>query len=349
MKRPFIEEDLKYISSLSLPWADLENKNILITGATGFIASFITETILHLNNNSKNTSKVFALVQNRDKAMKRFNPYLGRKDLEFIVQDVCDPVKIKEDVHYLIHTASYASPKYYGTDPVATLMPNVVGTYNLLELARKKKPECFLFFSSGEVYGELENEKLPNKETAYGYIDPMNIRSCYAESKRMGENMCACWKYQYDINTRVIRIFHTFGPGIPLGDGRVFSDFVSDIINKRDIVLNSDGSAKRTFCYLADAISAIFHILLKGENGEAYNMGNNRNEISILELAHLLVRLFPEFNLKVIQKESSAPKGYIKSKIIRACPDTSKLETLGWKPKFGLEEGFKRTIMSFLS
>lgn len=348
MRNSVVAEDLEFITKADVPWDRLEGKNILISGAGGFLPAYLVETILFLNETRfKNKAKVFALVRNLEKATKRFKHYQGRDDLIFIVQDVCQPVHINEDVHYIIHAASHASPKYYGLDPVGTLSANTIGTRNLLELAVAKKIGGFLFFSSGEIYGEVPQEKLPIKEDVYGSLDPLSIRSCYMEGKRAGEAMCAAWWRQYAVPAKIVRIFHTYGPGMDLNDGRVFADFVSDIVNNRDIRMRSDGLTRRPFCYIADATIAFFTVLLKGLSGEAYNVSNDRAEISVADLAHLLVNLCPEKKIKV-QKEDLKTEGYVPGKIIRNLPDISKISALGWQPNFSLEQGFSRTVRSFV-
>jgi UDP-glucuronate decarboxylase len=232
-------------------------------------------------------------------------------------------------------------------DPVGTLNANVLGTINLIKLAQHHKVESFLYFSSGEVYGEVKAEDVPIKEDTFGYINPALVRSCYGESKRMGENICVSYFTQYGVNAKMVRPFHTYGPGMLLDDGRVFADFVSNIVNKQNIVLNSDGSARRAFCYLTDATIGFLTILLNGENGEAYNMGNPHEEYSILELAKILVNAYPEFKLEVTLN-TTTNTDYLKSTITRNSPNIEKLKKLNWNPTVTVEEGFKRTISSFL-
>jgi UDP-glucuronate decarboxylase len=347
MRNCIIEEDLKFIINTHNPWKNLEGKNILISGANGFIPSGMVETILFLNETKfENKSTIIGLVRNEARATKRFNYYRDRDELNFLVQDICNPIDIEGEVDFIIHAASQASPKFYNIDPVGTLCPNVIGTYHLLELARKKEVEKFLFFSSGEVYGEVKADKIPTKEDDYGYLDPTDIRSCYAESKRMGENMCVSWFKQYGVPAKIVRPFHTYGPGMNLNDGRVFADFVSNIVNQQNIIMKSNGKAIRTFCYLADAITGFFTVLLKGQDGESYNVSNDNGVISIISLAEKLVKLFPEYNLKVIEEKRQDPN-YLESKITKNCPDISKIRSLGWEPHYSIEKGFKRTIESF--
>jgi UDP-glucuronate decarboxylase len=310
----------------------------------------MVETVLYLNErqNQAHPTTVIALVRNRERALERFSRYSGRADLHFLVQDVCQPAEIAGEIHFIIHAASQASPKFFGSDPVGTLSANVVGTLHLLNLARERRPEALLFFSSGEVYGRLDSSQVPTKEDVYGYVDPTDVRSCYAESKRLGETMCVAWAQQYGVPARIARPFHTYGPGMRLDDGRVFADFVADVVNHRNIVMKSDGSARRAFCYLADAVLGFFTVLFKGAVGQAYNVGNDRGELSVLDLARLLVSLHPGKPLEVIHDEAAKSPDYLKSQIPRNCPDISKIRRLGWAPTVSVEEGFKRTIQSFL-
>ncbi len=345
---PIVKEDLEYIISVKIPWDVLEGKNILISGANGFLPAYMIETILFLNDNRfKNKAKIFALARNKERVLARFSGYGRRKDITFIIQDVCTSLKISKKMDFIIHAASQASPKFYGVDPVGTILANTMGTANLLSLAARHKIQGFMFFSSGEVYGEVGADKMPIKEDFYGLVDPTLIRSCYAEGKRAGENMCVSWSHQYGVPVKIIRPFHTYGPGMRLDDGRVFADFVSDIVNGRDIIMKSDGSAVRAFCYLADAVVGFFTVLLNGENAQAYNVGNEQGEISIKDLAFMLVDLFPEKELKVKFDIQLQQEDYLKSIISRHCPDTVKLRSLGWQPRHSLKEGFKRTVGSF--
>jgi len=344
-----IEEDIKRILNAELPWHEFSDKVILITGANGFLPAYMVETLLALKKFiGVGPSKIVCLVRDIHTAQKRFAQYKDRNDLEWVVQDVCEPLKIEHKIDYMIHAASQASPKYFGKDPVGTLSANVFGTANMLNLATKNNVKGFLFFSSSEVYGHVAHTQTPLTENSYGHIDPLDVRSCYAESKRMGETMCIAWMHQYGVPVKIARIFHTYGPGMKLDDGRVFADFVSAVVQGSDIALHSDGQAVRAFCYLTDATSAFFTLILKGETGQAYNVGNDQAEIRIMYLASLLVSLYPERKLKVSKQDESAMAGYLKSPFNRHVPDINKIKQLGWHPQIDLHEGFRRTIGSFL-
>ena len=342
-----INEDLERIVSADLNWKQFENKTILISGANGFLPAYMVETLLFLTQKGiVSDLKVLALVRNKEKAEKRFSHLLNDKHLQFIIQDVCTPLHLEYPAHFIIHAASQASPKYYGTDPVGTLNANITGTLNLCNFAKNNPVESFLYFSSGEVYGKVDDTVEFVSETDYGYLDPMNVRSCYGESKRAGETICVSYMHQYGLPFKAVRPAHTYGPGMDLNDGRVFADFVRDIVNNKDIVMSSDGSASRAFCYLSDATIAFFKILLQGKNGEAYNMANSVCEITILELAEKLINLFPEKKLRVIRKNELAD-GYMVSKNTRNSMSIEKLKQLNWMPTVNIENGFYRTILSY--
>ncbi len=347
MRNPVIQEDTAAIVRAPLPWEELRGSTVLISGAGGFLPASMVETLLFLNESRSFDITILALVRNVERAKARFPHAAGRKDLHFLVQDVIDPVQYDGPVHYVVHAASQASPKYFGIDPAGTLLANTQGTLQMLTLARRAAARRFLFFSSGEVYGIVDPSAMPIREDAYGYVDPTNVRSCYAEGKRAGETMCVAFQQQYGVPATIVRPFHTYGPGMRLDDGRVFADFVRDIVENRDILMKSDGRAIRPFCYLADATAGFFTVLLRGVPGQAYNIGNDRAEISIADLAETLVRIVPERNLRVIRQQADRGRAYLESPISRNCPDISKVRALGWEPTTTIEDGFLRTIRSF--
>jgi UDP-glucuronate decarboxylase len=340
-------EDLEAIRNSTIDWQRFAGKTVLITGANGFLPAYMVETLLYVAERSGMDIRVVGLVRNLAKAKKRFAEYAGNANLSFIEQDVSTPVELPGKIDFIVHAASQASPKYYGTDPVGTLSANVFGTLNLMNLAREKKIESFLYFSSGEVYGQIDNEHNPVKENYYGYLDPMQVRACYGESKRMGENICVSYHKQYGINAKVVRPFHTYGPGMALDDGRVYADFVADILARRNIEMKSDGSARRAFCYLKDATIGFFTVLLNGTPGEAYNVGNPNEEHSILDLAKTVVQL-SDAGLQVVKVATNDDTQYLKSPLLRNTPNVDKLLTLGWHPQTTIAVGFKRTIDSYL-
>jgi len=346
MRHPVVAQDLADVAGRSLPFSELAGASVLITGAAGFLPAYVAETLLFLNETRGLGATVVGLVRDPAKARRRFAHYRGRRDLKLVRQDAGAPLARGLPADFVIHAASQASPRFYRSDPAGTLAPNVLGTWRLLELARRRRTRGFLFFSSSEVYGEVAACRGPVAETDWGPLDPLSERACYAEGKRAGEALCGAWRRQHGVAARVVRLFHTYGPGMPLGDGRVFCDFVADLLRGRRIVVKGDGRAVRSFSYLADSVAGVFTVLLKGSAGEAYNVGQDRAALSVDRFARLLVRLFPERRLRVVRRQSagSEPPGGAPRRIV---PDLSRLRRLGWRPHFSLEDGLRRTVESF--
>ncbi len=345
---PVIAEDVERILAAPLPWTDLHGSTVLVSGASGFLPAYMVETLAGLNRRGARI-RIVGLVRSRERALARLS-HLIDAGLELIEHDVSTtPPADLPAADYIVHAASQASPRFYGSDPVGTLEANTNGTSHLLRHASQGKTRSFLFFSSGEVYGVPVDGSRRLAETDYGYLDPATVRACYGESKRMGETLCVSWAHQFGVPARIVRPFHTYGPGMSLTDGRVFADFVADVVARRNVVLKSDGLAMRPFCYLADATLGFFTALLCGEVGKAYNVGNPDAEISIRDLARLVAGLFPELGLKAEMTDlaSAPPAGYLQSQVHRSTPDIARMNSLGWRPATGLEQGFRRTIQSF--
>lgn len=326
----------------------LKNKSVLITGATGMLATYITYILMALNEKQNYNIKVFALVRNEKTAKQKYENFLQNLDFHLVVQDVIEEIKMMDNIDYIIHAAGSASPHFIVNDPVGIIKANTLGTINVMELAKKCNSKKVLYMSTREVYGKVDDDISEITEDMVGKLDQMDSRSCYPESKRMGENICKSYYLQYGIPFNNVRIAHSYGPGMTIAnDGRVMSDFINCVVNHQDITLNSDGTAKRAFCYINDCITAIFMVLLNGENGESYNIANETEEMPIKDVALLLTNLFPEKNLKVTYLDSKKVRREGYSKIERVKLSTKKLENLGWRPTIKLEEGVRRTVKSF--
>lgn len=340
-----LEEDFRQICASNIDWNQFANANILITGANGFLPAYMAKTLLKLNYTvlAGKPCKVLALVRNDYHAKIAFKEFLSDKNLTFIVQDVTQEINICRPLDFIIHAASPASPKFYKNAPLSVIMSNVLGTINTLNVALKNPIRSFLYFSSAEVYGEYKGKI---DENSYGFVDPINLRSCYAESKRMGENICVSYGAQYNVPVKIVRPFHTYGPGMKLDDGRVFADFVRSVVCGEDIVLTSNGEAKRSFLYLADATIAYFLILTKGVNNEAYNVANDQAIVSIKELAQMIVGLFPDKKISILYKKAS--ESYLRSPIVSYDVDISKIKALGFNAGTSIKYGFTKTIRSYL-
>jgi UDP-glucuronate decarboxylase len=339
-----IEKDAVYIAKYDLPWELFRNCTFLISGASGLLASYIIQALMMLNNVKNYNIKIIALVRNSAKANKKFYNHLKNKNFTIIEMDICKQFIINEKIDYIIHAASNADPRHFFTDPVGTFKANCLGTINLLELAKKNQAE-FLYFSSGEVYGDIfQRKEGAIFENDYGFVNIDEIRNCYAEGKRVGEMLCQSYLKQYGVNYKIVRPSHTYGPGFALDDSRAFANFTNSVLNDRDIVLNSDGKAMRSFLYIADATLAYFTIILKGEKGQAYNVGGEY-EISIFDLASIIIKasgkdLKVKFSEGVFAASSAAKHGLL---------SVDKLKKLGWKPSTNEIEGFKKTIEYYKS
>jgi nucleoside-diphosphate-sugar epimerase len=342
-RNKIIQEDLQKIINNDLDWSRFNNSTFLITGACGMLASYIVFTLMYLNKENVDANiKVIGICRNKDKAKKKFISIMDHPMFSIVYQDIESKIDIDQKIDYIVHAASLTNAQHYAINPVGVISLNVFGTKNLLEFARKKNVRGFLYFSSGDVSGVVDKELID--EGDYGYLDPTDIKNCYSESKRISENMCQCWNYQYDVPTYIVRPDHTYGPTMDLeNDDRVFAQFVSDVINNRDIVVRSDGSAERTFCYIADATEGFFRVLINGSAGGVYNISNNNAHISIRGLAEILVSLFPERCLSVVYKDRKRVE--YKDKI-RPILSTEKIKQLGYSPFFSIKEGFRRTINS---
>lgn len=344
MLNKIILEDLQYITNQALEWEQFKNKTVLISGASGFLASYMIETLLYLNEIKQLNIKVIGLVRNIEAANLKYKHHKFNMNFLLIKQDVCKEFRLGYKVDYIFHMASNATPKLFTSDPVGTILPNVVGTINLLNLAKENNIKTFLYFSTSGVYGNIDRS-IPLLENDFGGLDPIDVSSCYLESKKMGENICVSYMQQFNITIKIVRPSINYGPGVDLNDGRSYADFINSIVNKKDIILTSDGQTYRNFCYVADTILGFFIVLLKGNNGEAYNVATEE-EIKIIDLANLLTqKLYPELNLKVIIDKSFT--NYLRKEFTRTAMNIDKIKKLGWNTNYNVEEGFKRTIDSY--
>lgn len=339
-----IDEDIARILSGDLPWETFRNKTVLVTGAGGMIPSYVVYTLLGLNDSRNMGIHVLALVRNEAKARRIFGGILEREDLCLIAQDVTTPFDVDGPVDYIIHGASSARPSEHKAAPTSTIRANLVGTFNLLDLAVRKGSKGFVLMSSSEVYGTVGSDIEAISETDYGYLDCLNPRSCYSEGKRAAETICASFKAEHNIDCRIVRFAHIYGPGLGLNDGRVQADFAANVFRCENIVMKSDGSSKRAYTYVADAVSGLFYALLKGDE-TAYNVADSENVISIRQLAEAFIASSPEKDLQLVIDIPPSQAGlYNPAKFIGL--DNSKIKALGWSPKVGIAEGTRRMVES---
>ena len=352
-----VSDDLDYLVREGREeFAQLAGKRVLIAGGAGFLGYYLVQAPLHWNKVNPTLAPISVIVL--DSFIRGVPSWLtalqGDPHLRLLRHDITNPLPAElGDVEFVIHAASIASPIYYRKYPIETMDANVNGLRFLLEycLTQKRQGhpiEGVLFYSSSEIYGDPTPENIPTPETYRGHVSCTGPRACYDESKRYGETLCVNFARQHDLPIKVARPFNNYGPGLKISDGRVIPDFARNILDGRDLVMLSDGSAKRTFCYVADAVLGYYKILVKGRAGEAYNIGVETPEISMTALASRAVALGSElfgYKGQVIHQQS-ADKDYIVDNPVRRCPVITKARTeLGFNPQILIDEGLRRSLL----
>lgn len=341
MFNKIIDEDINQIIEENNELKQLYNQTVLVTGATGLIGSYFVNTLVKLNEEYNANIKILPLIRNLSKLNKEI---INKNYVYPIVQDITKPIKYDDNVDYIIHAASPASPPLMREKPVETNLANTVGTANTLIFAKEHNTKKFLFISSREVYGQNISNQKYFKEDDIGLINQLIPRNSYAESKKAAENMCLGFKEEYGLDTKIVRLGQTFGPGMNINGGMVHTEFLKMLLNNEDIVLKSDGSSLRTYTYISDAISAMFKIILESKD-IVYNAVNNENEITIKELAETIVNLDSEKKSKLVFDIEEEKEGYDYA-TFKFCLISSEkiINELNWNPKYSIDDGLKRTI-----
>lgn len=342
----YFEEDINLLIKNCLCLKALKNKTILVTGATGLVGSTLVKTILEYASFTRSNIKVIALGRNKEKMMNMFEKYINDNNFCLLVGDVNSKIKIEENIDYIVHTAAVTKSKVLKNYPVETALTAVLGTKNILDLASEKHIEGMVYLSSMEAYGTFK-ESLTVKEEMLGYIDLKNVRNGYAESKRMCEFLCNAYFMEYNVPVKSARLAQTFGAGVPLDDTRIFASIARNVINKENVVLHTKGLSEANYCYISDTINAILTILIKGINGETYNIANEACHTTICDMANMVCETIANGNIKVVFDipEDVSVNGY--------APDTKmklsseKLRDLGWEPQYDLKESYQRLILSY--
>ena len=327
-------EDLKYAAGDAAKW--LQGKRVLVTGATGLIGSFLVEALL----SQAADVQVYAAGRSEAGMKKRFGDLMGDPRFHYVPYDATRPVSFDFDADCIVHAACSAHPLAYAKDPVGTMQANLLGVMNLLEYLRERPGGRLVFLSTGEIYGE--NPGLPEgfSEIDHGYIDSMKPRSCYPESKRAAETLCASYALQYGIQAVVARLCHVYGPTFTGTNSRADAQFLRNALEHQDIVMKSEGAQVRSWCYVADAVNALLLLLRKGEAGQAYNVAG-RATASIREYAQTLAEL-GDVSLRFDIPPAAEKAGY--TQVTRAVLNPAKLEALGWQARYDLRTGLAHTL-----
>jgi|SRR3989344_468004 len=342
---PIIEEDIKSIvSEIRKDIFQLEGKNILITGASGMLPSYLVHTVIYLNAHLfKKPAQLYLVIRNNLKFGKN-------KNIHYVKMDISKKSPKIKNIHYVIHAASKAAPKLYRDNKIDTLNTNILGLYNLLSICNKNL-KSFLFFSSGEIYGN-PSENINVDENYKGITDHLNERSCYVEGKKAAETICMNYFWEKNLPVKIVRIFHTFGPGLNLNDGRVFSDFINFGLENKNITIKGCPNMKRALLYVGDATIMFLKILLSDKNGEVYNIGSDKNIVSVNKFAEIVCKCFNKHyknKIRVIIDNKNTMEYYKNAvKIIK--PNIDKfIKDFNYKPNTGIEKAVMNTITYYLS
>jgi nucleoside-diphosphate-sugar epimerase len=352
-----VVKDLNYISQQAgEELRAMGGKRLLVTGGAGFLGHYLVQSVTHFNRNFSGGKPInVTVVDNFSRGVPAWLTKLQDDNaLRLMRHDMREPLPAGlGEFEFIVHAASIASPTYYRRDPIGTMDANVNGLRNLLDLFLKQKQSGkeasgFLFFSSSEIYGDPDPANIPTREDYRGYVSCTGPRACYDEAKRYGETLCVNFFRQHGLPVKAARPFNNYGPGLKITDGRVIPDFASDVFAGRDIVMLSNGSPKRTFCYVADSVTGYIKVLVKGHGGEGYNIGTETPEISMRQLAEKIAGVSKElfgYTGQVITKPSS-DKDYLIDNPNRRCPVIEKARThLNFNPTIELDEGLRRSMI----
>ena len=322
----------------------LTGSKFLITGATGMIASVIIDILMYYNNTIIDSSKgihIIAVSRNEAKARERFAAYWDSGFFTYLSQDISQSLPELGDVDYILHAASNTHPQVYATDPIGTITANVTGTYELLSYAAEHHCRRFLCFSSVEIYGENRKDVDKFDESYLGYIDCNTVRAGYPESKRLSESLCNAFAAQKGQDFVIGRFSRVYGPTMGQEDSKAIAQFIRRAAAGEDIVLKSEGNQLYSYTYVVDAAAAALYLLLYGKSGEAYNVADEKSEITLKELAQILAAAAGS---KVIFELPDVVERAGYSTATKALLDTGKITALGWRASTPIKEGLEKTV-----
>lgn len=348
IKNPIVAEDIESIvKNTDLDWNKFYGKSVAVTGATGLLGRLTVMAFVQANRCLDLNMKILAFVRNLDKAKAVYGEDVC-DELEFVIQDILEPVASNIHADYLIHGASVTTSKLMVDNPVETILTAIEGTKNMMDFAVRCKMEGVVYLSSMEAYGIIEASHGEVFENDLGFIDPLNVRSSYSEGKRMVECLCASYASQYGVNVKIARLAQTFGAGIDKNENRVFAQFARSVIKNENIILHTKGDKANCYCYTSDAVSGLLTLLLKGDAGQAYNVANMDTFCSIKEMAEIFVQEGKNSTSKLVFDipEDISKFGYAPISIMKL--NSEKIMSLGWKPLYNMSCMAQRLMKSMV-
>jgi len=343
-----LEDARRICSELIDVLKPLSGSTLLVTGGSGFVCSYLLDVLAVLNDEFLDRPCRVVSIDNLRTGLPERTAHLeSRRDFHFVNHDLSHPFAIDESVDRIIHGAGIASPTFYRRFPLETIDVNVTGTRSMLDLAREKAARSILYISTSEIYGDPDAAHIPTSEDYRGSVSCTGPRACYDESKRLAETLCATYFRLHATPVKVVRPFNVYGPGQRLDDKRVIPDLMSCALERRPIVLLSDGKATRSFCYISDFIRGLLYVLMSDADGEPFNVGSDEREISMRDLAVLMDEIAGPPSIGV-EFRASADRDYTVDNPQRRAPDLTKLRSwFPWQPKVSLAEGLQRTLGSY--
>lgn len=345
------KEDLQTLLSQDILWEKLSGKTVMISGATGMIGKCIIDLLMLRNRQTEceNPCKenieapvtVVALSRNEKRAQERFGEYWNMDTFRYISCDVNEVIPECGKVDYIIHAASNTHPLQYSQDSIGTITANIIGTKNLLDYAVAHQTERFCFVSSVEIYGENRGDVERFGEEYLGYINCNTLRAGYPESKRLGETLCNAYFQTYQLDFVIPRLSRVYGPTMLDSDSKAVAQFIKKAATGEDIVLKSAGTQLYSYTYAPDAAMGVLTVLLKGEQGEAYNISDIDSEVTLRQITEWLAE---DNGMEVVFEipDASEQRGY--STATKALLDTEKIMELGWTPQTHMREGLRKTV-----